>query len=658
MRFNELELSTALMQGIDEASFVECTPVQEQTFQQVLTDGHDVTVQSQTGTGKTAAFLVSIFEIFTRSADEGGKTSHRALIVVPTRELAVQVEEEAKLLGAHLPFIIGSLFGGVGYNQQEHLLQQHAEVIIGTPGRLLDFVSSRKLDLRQFDILVLDEADRMLDMGFLPDVRKILRALPPATERRTMLFSATLSIRVKHLAWEFMNEPAEIEVAPERVTVEEISQELYHVSTKEKMKLLLGLLKRENPDNALIFTNMKSTAVQIAKRLTHNGMPAEFIMGDLPQRKRQSLINGIKDGRIKFLVATDVAARGLHIDDLDLVVNYDIPEDPELYVHRIGRTARAGKTGKAISLACERYVYGLPAIETFIGQKIPTVWADDTLYEDDSSAGMRFSDREVERRDDRRRTGERSGGGRSGGYAQRGGDRGRSQSGGRRPSVPRPADGARAAQARPADDAAAAEVPAAVNGAARTGPGSRGPRGNGAPAQGSGLPRSGARPPQPKREGPSRTDGRAQGDGRAQAGSRTQADGRAQADGPSRKDGRAQAEVRSRTEGRAQSGGRSQAGPRPAANAPLEDRVSYYRKKYGDDFAVDRGGYSAQTKGTGGKGRNDRAEKPAREPGPKPPKAPKAAPVQPPKAAGQSSRQSEPAKPGLISKLKGFFKHR
>jgi ATP-dependent RNA helicase RhlB len=229
-------------------------------------------------------------------------------------------------------------------------------------------------------------------MGFYPDIRRMLKMMKGPTERQTMLFSATISQRVGHLSWEFMNGPEPIVINPEQVTVDEITQEVYHVSSSEKMKLLLGLLQKEQPENALIFTNTKDMAVKLAKRLSINGYNAKYIMGDLPQKKRQAIIKQIKEGDLDILVATDVAARGLHINDLDLVFNYDIPEDPESYVHRIGRTARAGKSGKAITLACEKYVYGLEAIEKFIDMKIPVEWAEEELYQsEDDSAGMRVT---------------------------------------------------------------------------------------------------------------------------------------------------------------------------------------------------------------------------------------------------------------------------
>lgn len=381
MRFTELTLAGPLQQGIDEAGFHTCTEVQERVFQHTLS-GRDVCVQSQTGTGKTAAFLITIFQLF---QTEG--PNKRALVVAPTRELAVQIEREAKVLGNHLPYMIGSIYGGVSYGPQEKLLSEGAQIIVGTPGRLLDFNQSKKLDLRQMDILVIDEADRLFDMGFYPDIRKMMSRARPREERMTMLFSATLSTRVRNLAWQFMNDPAEIEIRPESIVVEEVAQQLYHVSQDDKMRLLLGVLHSEQPETALVFCNTKRSVELVAKRLERNGHRCEFIIGDLPQKKRLRIIDQIKNGELEFLVATDVAARGLHINELDMVINFDLPEDPESYVHRIGRTARAGKSGKAVSFACERYVYSLEAIEELIGGKIPSAVPEPALLRDDATEG-------------------------------------------------------------------------------------------------------------------------------------------------------------------------------------------------------------------------------------------------------------------------------
>ncbi len=405
MKFTDFDFNENIQKGIDEAGFTECMPVQEETFKTVLAS-RDVFAQSQTGTGKTAAFLISIFQMLLEDKHFKGQ---KALVIVPTRELAVQIEAEAQALGKFLDFRVGSFYGGVGYNEQEKMLDEGCDVLIGTPGRLIDFGQSGKIRFGEMGILVIDEADRLFDMGFLPDLRKILGKMPPADERRTMLFSATLNAKVGNLAWEYMNDPGEIVIEPEQVTVDAITQELYHVSAEEKMSLLLGVMKRDAPETAIIFANTKHTTYEVAKRLEHNGYHAKCLMGDLPQKKRLRIVEEAKEGKTPFLVATDVAARGLHINDLAMVVNYDVPTDAESYVHRIGRTARAGKTGKAITLACEKFVYGLPAIEKLTGQKIPVSWADEDLMEEDKSAGMRFHfDRRAGYGEDSRGRGPRS----------------------------------------------------------------------------------------------------------------------------------------------------------------------------------------------------------------------------------------------------------
>jgi ATP-dependent RNA helicase RhlB len=385
MEFTELKLHPDLQRGIVEAGYLSCMPVQEQVFTHAF-GGQDLYVQSQTGTGKTAAFLVVIFQRLLAESLLSGK---KALIMVPTRELAVQVEDEAKLLGKYLPFKIGSFYGGVGYTDQQRLLKDNAQILVGTPGRVLDLNASGKMNLMNIAFLILDEADRMFDMGFYPDLRKLIKVVPPADRRQTMLFSATLNNWVKNLAWEYTKSPYEIEIAPENVTVEEIEQLLYHVPSENKMRVLLGILAREQPESAIIFCNTKRYAEIVAKRLRLNGIDCEFIMGDLPQSKRLKIIDDVKAGKTRFLVATDVAARGLDIEALAMVVNYDLPVETENYVHRIGRTARAGKSGKAITLVSEQDVYELPAIERYLGRKIPAETVTEDLLGEDKSKGMR-----------------------------------------------------------------------------------------------------------------------------------------------------------------------------------------------------------------------------------------------------------------------------
>jgi ATP-dependent RNA helicase RhlB len=406
MEFAELDLYPDLKRGISEAGYTTCMPVQEKVLTNAW-NGQDLYVQSQTGTGKTAAFLIVIFQ---RLLSEPLLHGKKAIIMVPTRELAVQVEEEAKILAKYLPFKIGSFYGGVGYTQQTALLRGNVQILVGTPGRVLDLNQSGQMNLMDIAFLVIDEADRMFDMGFYPDLRKLIRVVPPADKRQTMLFSATLNAWVKNLAWEYTKTPYEIEIEPETVTVDEVEQVLYHVASQDKMRLLMGIIRREEPESAIVFCNTKRYTEIVAKRMRLNGFDAEFIIGDLPQVKRLKIIQDIKSGRIHFLVATDVAARGLDIEDLALVVNYDLPNEAENYVHRIGRTARAGKKGRAITLASEQDVYELPAIERYIGKKIPSENAAPELFGEDKSEGRRIytdsydthGSRDAQRRDKRR----------------------------------------------------------------------------------------------------------------------------------------------------------------------------------------------------------------------------------------------------------------
>ncbi|HTX73760.1 MAG TPA: DEAD/DEAH box helicase [Rectinemataceae bacterium] len=474
MDFSELGLHPDLKRGLDEAGYITCMPVQEQVFAHAF-QGEDIYAQSQTGTGKTAAFLISIFHRIMSVPDQ---RTRKVLILAPTRELAVQIETEAKRLGKYLPISAGSFYGGVSYGPQLDMLRSDVQMIIGTPGRIIDLLRQGKMLLKEVGFLVIDEADRMFDMGFIDDLRRLLRYLPGPQGRQTFLFSATLGLRVKDLAWEYMDNPKEIVIESEHITVELVTQELYHTGNHEKFRLLLGILDREKPKSALIFCNQKYMAEEVARRLRVNGLECEFIMGDLPQSKRLQIIDRLKEGKLEILVATDVAARGLDVEALDLVVNYDVPEEAESYVHRIGRTARAGKAGKAVTLACEKFVYGLPAIEKFVGYKIPTMPFDESLLLADRSAGMRFGHardhgrlspsgrgqhegmREL-RRGGKRRSDERQDERR--GAAPRPDDRSGPRTGGeRRGAAPQYEDGARRADtgARPAPSRSAQGAPA------------------------------------------------------------------------------------------------------------------------------------------------------------------------------------------------------
>jgi ATP-dependent RNA helicase RhlB len=387
MNFTEFGLDERLLKGIEAAGYEVCTPVQEQVIQASMKEGAkgpDLYVQSQTGTGKTCAYLVAVIQGMLKAENAGKK----CLILAPTRELAVQIEEEAKVLVGTSGLKAFSVYGGVGYEKQIANLKKGVDIIIGTPGRVIDLNEGGNLDLSNAHFCVIDEADRMFDMGFYDDLRKILKKLPEAETRQTMLFSATLNTYVKNLAWEYTRDPIEITIEAENITVSEITQELLHVSSDEKMKLLVGILKHENPDSAIIFCNTKRSCEVVAKRLVINDIKAEFMIGDLPQSKRLAIMKKFKAGEVKILVATDVAARGIDVDDLAMVINYDLPVESENYVHRIGRTARAGKSGKAYTFCSEQDVYNLPAIERYIEMQIPATVAYPDQMEEDKSAGI------------------------------------------------------------------------------------------------------------------------------------------------------------------------------------------------------------------------------------------------------------------------------
>ncbi len=367
MEFYKLNLDSRLQQGIADKGYTEMTAVQEQTLSFSL-QGRDVAVQSQTGTGKTAAFLITMMERLSRKNSPDHKY---ALIIVPTRELAVQIEKEARQLSRNMGCAVGSFYGGVGYTKQLESLRKGLDIVVGTPGRLLDFSQKGYLRLKDVETLVIDEADRLFDMGFLPDITKLIQSMPSQKHRQSMLFSATLNRFSRTVAYKHMNDPVFVELTPDQMTVDTISQELYHVKSHIKLNLMLGILKAETPQNALIFTNTRHVAFRLAQKLKANGYRCQHLTGELPQNQRLKVIDEFKRGKISLLVATDVAARGLHIDNLDMVFNYDVPQDCENYVHRIGRTARAGKKGKAVTLASEGTASHLEAIEAFIGMSIP-----------------------------------------------------------------------------------------------------------------------------------------------------------------------------------------------------------------------------------------------------------------------------------------------
>jgi ATP-dependent RNA helicase RhlB len=379
-RFDSFDLDQPLLQGIREAGFEYCTPIQAETLPIALA-GRDLAGQAQTGTGKTAAFLIATLHRLLRhpASDKRKPNQPRALILAPTRELAVQIHNDAQTLTQYTDFTTAAVFGGTGYDKQRKQLEEGVDILIGTPGRLIDYYKQHVYDLKAIQVLVLDEADRMFDLGFIKDIRYMMRRCPPPQKRLGMLFSATLSYRVKELAYEHMNNPQSIEVAPEQVTAEKITETCYMTANEEKIPLLIGLIRGMQGARIIVFVNTKRAADRVWGYLQGNGIDTAVLSGDVPQKKRLSLLKRFQQGELAVLVATDVAARGLHIPDVTHVINYDLPEDAEDYVHRIGRTARAGASGDAISFACETYAFSLPDIETYVGHPIPTQTVDPAL---------------------------------------------------------------------------------------------------------------------------------------------------------------------------------------------------------------------------------------------------------------------------------------
>ena len=475
--FSSFDLHPALLAGLEGAGFSRCTPIQAMTLPVALA-GRDVAGQAQTGTGKTLAFLVAVMNrLLSRPAlAERKPEDPRALILAPTRELAIQIHKDAVKFGADLGLRFALVYGGVDYDKQRELLQKGVDVIIATPGRLIDYVKQHKVvSLHACEVCVLDEADRMFDLGFIKDIRFLLRRMPERTTRQTLLFSATLSHRVLELAYEHMNEPEKLVVETEFITAAKVRQKLYYPADEEKIPLLIGLLSRSEGARTMVFVNTKAFVERVARALERAGYRVGVLSGDVPQKKRESLLKKFQAGQLELLVATDVAARGLHIDGVSHVFNFDLPFDAEDYVHRIGRTARLGAEGDAISFACERYAMSLPDIEAYIEQKIPSEPVTAELLtalprperpkpvagegdDEEESIGQIFREaREQKAADEERRGGGRKPGG-AGGAGRRDGAR---------RDGPRSADGKprppRAPRApRPEGEAAAPVAPAAA----------------------------------------------------------------------------------------------------------------------------------------------------------------------------------------------------
>ena len=378
-RFYDLNVHERLLHAVADLGFKYCTPIQAEVLPHTLT-GRDAIGQAQTGTGKTAAFMLSSLDYFLRNPAPANRRvgRPRALVIAPTRELVMQIYEDAKALAKYTDFECVAIFGGMDYEkQQRHLQNKVIDVVCATPGRLLDFRRRGDLDLGGVEILVLDEADRMLDMGFIPDVREIVHSTPPKHKRQTLFFSATFTDEIKRLAAQWTKEPVSVTIQPENVAVDTVNQVIYIVTLQERFALIHHVLSRPEVDQAIIFVNRRYEAEKLADQLHRYGFNCDLLSGAVPQNKRMKTLDLFKEGKIKVLVATDVAGRGLHVEGISHVINFSLPEDPEDYVHRIGRTGRAGASGTSISFATEDDAYNLPAIEKFIGRELKCTHPDD-----------------------------------------------------------------------------------------------------------------------------------------------------------------------------------------------------------------------------------------------------------------------------------------
>lgn len=390
--FSDLSIHPDVVKALSSANFNHCTPIQALSLPPLL-EGNDIAGQAQTGTGKTMAFLTATFHHLLTNPTPSDKQP-KAIIMAPTRELAVQIHKDAELLAKHTGLSLGLIYGGEGYQSQRESLEKGVDIIIGTTGRIIDYYKQNVFSLENIQVAVLDEADRMFDLGFIKDIRYLFRRMPKATERLSMLFSATLSYRVQELAYEHMNNPAHVQVAPEQKTASRVQEELFYPSDNDKMLLLLTLLEEEWPEKAIVFANTKHACEQINDWLYVDKHRVGLLSGDVPQKKRLKILDDFSKDKLDVLVATDVAARGLHIEKVTHVFNYDLPDDAEDYVHRIGRTGRAGKSGHAISFACEKYALNLPAIEEYIHHPIPVTNYDaSALLEDVKSPRPRYKKR-------------------------------------------------------------------------------------------------------------------------------------------------------------------------------------------------------------------------------------------------------------------------
>ncbi|MEM0910532.1 MAG: ATP-dependent RNA helicase RhlB [Pseudomonadota bacterium] len=380
--FSSLPIHSDILNALNDAGYTQCTPIQELALPQLLS-GQDISGQAQTGTGKTMTFLLAVFHYLLQNAQKNNNSGPRAIIMAPTRELAIQIENDAQILVKHTNLTTACVYGGEGYENQRNQLEQGVDILIGTTGRMIDYYKQRVFSLKNIQVAVLDEADRMFDLGFIKDIRFLFNRMPAPDQRLNMLFSATLSMRVQELAYEHMNNPVNVQIEPETKTNTRISEELFYPSNEDKPLLLLTLMEEDWPDKAIVFANTKHDCELITSWLKADKHRVGLLSGDVQQKKRLSILDDFTNGNLDVLVATDVAARGIHIEKVTHVFNYDLPDDCEDYVHRIGRTGRAGEDGHAISFACEKYAQNLTSIEGYIGHDIPvTDYNPNHLLED------------------------------------------------------------------------------------------------------------------------------------------------------------------------------------------------------------------------------------------------------------------------------------
>ena len=615
MKFESLNLNVNILKGIRDANFERCTPVQEQSLPECL-QGMDIIAQSQTGTGKTAVFLLTIFHKLIGEDSEPSKKP-RALIMAPTRELAVQIEKEAQTLGKYLPLKSVAVYGGVEYDKQVGAFKEGVDIVVATPGRFIDLYKGKTISLDKIEVFVVDEADRMFDMGFAPDITYIAGRLPKKTPRQTLLFSATIDSNVRRLADRYMKpDPVEIEIDPDQLTVEAIDQRIIYVSNDEKIASLMTLLSRPDVERVIVFTNMKRTAEEVEWKLKENGFPAKVLTGDVTQARRQKTIDAMKSGDVKILVATDVAARGLHIEDVSHVINYDLPEEAASYVHRIGRTARAGKSGTAYSLGCETYVINLPEIERYIEHKIEKEWIEESELIEDKSGSFRSRRRAAAGRD--RKGSDRKGSGRK--DAHRSSDRKR-EAGSRRPpkgeskkeSTPKASSLPRETPRADSKPGRLEKVKPEGAGPEKAGAAGGGVSGNAGETKKEGAAAEGTSAEKTAKGRPRRRRRRSSGARKAQEGKQTSSQSGGAKSGEAKSGEAKSGKARSGEEARKGGGNRHRNAPgkstspakgrprrRPGGSKPKplstttrkgssdnpEDRLAYYRKRYGEDAST------------------------------------------------------------------------